>query len=71
MVAALQSVGNNNYIILSIINGTNQPSGGPDYADIIAINSYLAATYPNNYLDVRSYLVHYIIQVCRRMLLTR
>jgi lysophospholipase L1-like esterase len=55
MVAALGA--NQNYLILSILNDSTTPSGGAGYNQIIAINSYLAATYGSHYLDVRAYLV--------------
>ncbi len=54
MVAAL---GHQRFLIMSIMNGPNEPSGNSNYTAIMAINAYLAATYPNNYLDIRSYIV--------------
>ncbi|MDI1346597.1 MAG: SGNH/GDSL hydrolase family protein, partial [Pseudolabrys sp.] len=57
MVAALASVGNTNYIILSILNGPGEPSGSASYNQIISINNFLASTYGSHYLDVRTYLI--------------
>jgi lysophospholipase L1-like esterase len=57
MVAALQSVGNNNYLILSIMNYTTEPVGNATHNEIIQINSDLASLYGAHYWDVRSYLV--------------
>jgi hypothetical protein len=57
MVAALGT--NSNFLILSVLNGeiVDEYLGGSSYTNIIAINDYLATTYPNNYYDIRSYLV--------------
>jgi hypothetical protein len=57
MVAALGS--NTNFLILSVLNGevADEYIGESSYNNIIAINDYLEATYPNNYYDIRSYLV--------------
>ena len=57
MVAHLGS--NNHYLILSVLNGdyANEAKGQPGYNEIIALNNYLAATYPGHYLDVRENLV--------------
>ena len=57
MVSALQSAGNSNFIILSVINGTNEPSGSTNYDEIKSINDSLSSTYGAHYLDVREYLV--------------
>ena len=61
MVASLGA--NENYLILAIINSGGavaQESGGSDYNNIVAINSYLASTYGARFLDVRSFLIsHY------------
>jgi lysophospholipase L1-like esterase len=57
MVSALQSVGNNNYIVMSILNGEGEGTGTNNYNEIIQINSDLATIYGSHYVDVRSYLV--------------
>jgi hypothetical protein len=48
---------NAHYVILSIPTGANERRGTANYDDIIAVNNYLAATYPKNYYDIRAYLV--------------
>ena len=45
------------YLTISLENGDNSQSGSTTYTQIIAANAALAAAYPNNYLDIRSYLV--------------
>ena len=45
------------FVVLSVLNGASEITGTANYIQIAAINAYLAATYPNNYLDVREYLV--------------
>jgi len=57
MVAALQSVGNDNYIVLSILNGEGEGTGTSAYNQIIQDNNDLAVIYGSRYLDIRSYLV--------------
>jgi hypothetical protein len=56
MVAKAVSSGQN-YVVLTVINGTNEPSGTTGYASILSINAWIMATYPSNYVDVRSMLV--------------
>jgi hypothetical protein len=49
------------FIVMSILNGEYGPTeqcGGTGLTDIQQINNYLAATYSNNYLDIRSFLVN-------------
>lgn len=45
------------YAVLSIFNTDNEPRGSIYYNEIVGINTYLAAAYGSNYLDVRSYLI--------------
>ena len=57
MVASLNS---QNYIVLSVLNGSYggyEIPGGAGYAYITQLNSDLASTYGSHFLDVRSYLV--------------
>lgn len=54
MVAALTTA---DYVVLAIINGTNEGVGTPAYDSITGLNSYLEATYGANYWDVRAHLV--------------
>lgn len=54
MVADLTS---SKYIVMSILNSENEPSGNGNYTTIINLNSALSSTYGSHYLDVRSMLV--------------
>ena len=56
MVAALP---HSRYLVLSIPNGEfpNEYRGQPDYATMMQLNADIAALYPNNYIDIRAYLV--------------
>jgi hypothetical protein len=45
------------FLILSVLNGRGESIGTGAYRNIVAINVHEAAEYPNNFLDVRSYLV--------------
>ena len=56
MVKALRPV-NNHFVILSILNASDEPSGSQDYDDIMAFNRRLKVKYPSNYLDVRALLI--------------
>lgn len=57
-VAAL-APGNNRFIVMSLVNQATpeESRGAPAYQVIIQMNNQLAALYPQNYLDIRSYLV--------------
>ena len=57
-VAAL-ATGNGRFLVLSMLNAATpqQIRGGPVYLQVIQLNSQLAATYPQNYLDIRAFLV--------------
>jgi hypothetical protein len=60
-VAALAD-GNTRFIVISLLNEDKpeELKGGPVYNTIVQLNKDLAAAYPDNYLDIRSYLVsHY------------
>jgi hypothetical protein len=50
---------NQHYLILSVPNGTGEGTGSSAYNQDIATNNYLAAAYPNNYYDIREYLVQH------------
>lgn len=56
-VAAL-APGNGAFIVMSMVNwaGTGE-RGTQEYANIMRVNSELAAAYPDNYLDIHRYLV--------------
>ena len=51
--------GNNRFIVMSLVNQAmpRESRGSADYATIQQLNAELAAAYPQNYLDIRSYLV--------------
>ena len=51
--------GNTHYLILTIPNGSAAISGTTAYNDIIAINAWIASNYPNNYFDIRTYLIQH------------
>lgn len=60
-VAASVKVASTNsscYVVLSILNSENEPSGSSGYNQIIALNNALASQYPNNYVDIRTALVN-------------
>lgn len=57
MVALLTGVGATDYVILSITNADNEPSGSDAYNRIIARNNAIAAAHPGHYLDLRAHLV--------------
>ena len=58
MVANQAKVGNTNrFIVLSILNATNEYRGTANYAIITNLNADLATTYGQNAVDIRSYLV--------------
>lgn len=46
------------FIVLSILNAENEGIGTASYNTIIQLNSDLAQTYPNNYIDIRKILVN-------------
>lgn len=51
--------GNSRFIVLSVLNEGNglEDKGSTNYNIIIKLNGELAASYPNNYLDIRSFMV--------------
>jgi hypothetical protein len=51
--------GNNRFIVLSVVNKADgsEDRGTPRYNTIIRLNSELAATYGDNFLDIRSFMV--------------
>jgi lysophospholipase L1-like esterase len=54
--------GNTHFIVLSVINKATpaETRGGPGHDIIIQLNNDLAQLYPNNYIDMRAWLVsHY------------
>lgn len=60
MVSALASVGNNKFLVLSVLNGsygTYEAPGGLGYQQITNLNAQLSAAYGPRYVEVREYLV--------------
>lgn len=57
MVSALAAVGNENYLILSVLNASGESIGTSNYNAIIQLNDDLSDIYGSHYVDVRSYLV--------------
>jgi lysophospholipase L1-like esterase len=55
MVASLSTP--RHFVVMSILNSSAEPKGNPVYNAILSLNQQIAATYPNNYLDIRSFLV--------------
>ena len=51
------SLGHSNYLIVPIFNGQKEGTGSYAYSQIGPLNSALAKTYGNHYLDVRAYIV--------------
>jgi hypothetical protein len=49
--------GDGRFIVMSIINSSDETQGTTRYATMVQLNSDLAATYPDNFLDIRSHLV--------------
>ncbi|GAB2767772.1 hypothetical protein [Sinomonas soli] len=45
------------YLVLGVTNSTAEPSGSANYTTILGINAALASAYPNNYLDIRGWLI--------------
>jgi hypothetical protein len=60
LAAAVKSLGNDRYLILTILNGDffgTEEKGTAGYQTIMDINRSFAFHYPRNVLDIRSYLV--------------
>jgi len=49
---------NKQFLILSVFNGQNEPSGSAGYNNVAAVNAALAAAYPNNYVDLRAWIIN-------------
>lgn len=57
MVDTLRANRNERFYVVSILNPIGAPIGTGDYNLIIYLNNRLKALYPNNYIDLRRYLV--------------
>lgn len=51
-------VSSQKFIVLSILNAENEGVGTSSYNTITQLNSQLARSYPNNYIDIRKILVN-------------
>lgn len=49
---------NRKFIVMSLLNSGNEGIGTSSYAQLESINSDLARSYPNNFLDIRKVLVN-------------
>lgn len=58
-IAAL-APGNTHFLVLSVVNQDipGERRGEPAYQAILQLNADLAATYPNNYFDIRTWMVN-------------
>src|SRR5688572_23915676 len=57
MVDTLIADGNEDYIVVSILNGGGEGVGTAPYDTIIAINTTLEALYPGHYAELREFMV--------------
>lgn len=46
------------FLVLSVVNNAESPRGSARYQAVMQLNSELAALYPRNFLDIRSFLVN-------------
>jgi hypothetical protein len=53
----VSSLGHTSYLVLSVFNGDGEGTGTKPYQQIVDLNNYLATTYGDHYLDLRSYIV--------------
>lgn len=56
LAIAVAALGHTRYVILTVTNASDEPSGSANFITITAINDAIIAAYPNNYLDIRSIL---------------
>jgi lysophospholipase L1-like esterase len=58
-VAAVLAAGNSRFLVLSVVNEAKPQSslGSATLATIVQLNAELAALYPNNFFDIRAYLL--------------
>lgn len=57
MGEAIAALGHQRFVILSPVTATGEGIGSDYYAVVQAINSALLTAYPDNFIDIRSYLV--------------
>lgn len=53
----IATIGHDRYLVLSVLNGTNEPSGNTLYNTIVQLNNDLSVLYGDKYIDVRRLLV--------------
>lgn len=56
LAIAVAALGHTRYVILTVTNASDEPSGSANFITIAAINAAIIAAYPNNYLDIRTVL---------------
>lgn len=56
--AVAHLAGNQKFLVLAVPNRQTEHVGTSQHASIIAMNGALATTYPNNYVDVRGFIIH-------------
>jgi lysophospholipase L1-like esterase len=56
LAIAVAALGHTRYVILTVTNASDEPSGSANFITIAAINAAIIAAYPNNYLDIRAVL---------------
>ncbi len=49
--------GNTRFLVLSVVNNAESPRGSLRHSVVTGLNAELAALYPANYLDIRSFMV--------------
>ncbi len=57
LAACVAFLSSDQFVVLSLLNPSTAPAGSNLYTEIISLNDALAASYPDNYLDVRTALV--------------
>lgn len=53
----ISTVGHTRYLVVGVINGTNEPVGSLGYTQITSLNNDLKAIYGNKYVAIREFLV--------------
>ena len=61
IASMVMALGHNRYIILSVMNGNyaSEYQGQANYNTITQLNSDLQSLYPNNYIDIREYIIQH------------
>jgi lysophospholipase L1-like esterase len=57
IASMVSKISSGEYIVMSIINAYNEPTGSSAYNSIVAENNAMATVYGSHYLDIRSVLV--------------